>query len=236
MARDFVDISSHEIERFDPVTDAEIFQSADFLLTLPAGTGRTKEYEKVYSLNRSPGCLLFDALARSVLPPSRACVDSFHCYYVCGGIAQLECGLIMAKLQSAGASLSTLLDLCRSAGWRTPGRGHHIAFSDCKTLLDARIYEDRLFRGSGKQTRALVFLLGYYVARLLLETGLEPAAAECFLCLKACCSELRQLQQRWMRASATGGLWLQLQISPLELVLLAGGLLLALGPVELSLT
>ena len=129
-------------------------------------------------------------------------MDSFHCYYVCGGIAQVECGLIVAKLQEAGAALTALLDLCLSAGWRAPGRGHRAAATLLRPLFDDRVYEERQFKGTGSQTRALVFLLGYYVARLLLETGLETAAAESFLRLKTCCAELRRLQHCWTAASA----------------------------------
>ena len=187
----FVDICESRFSSLHIASDPEIFAAADHLATI-AKAGERAAMQKAYGFNFVPGSLLQDADARHRMPPSCACNDVLHCYYV-NGVAPWEVGLAMRELQSI-RDLDALWQLVQDEGWQPRGQTH----GDVKSCFRCNLYDSNDgFKGSGNMCWNFVFLLYYLVHQLLHKADLKPAVCRsCFL-LKSISAELRRL--RWLK-------------------------------------
>ena len=160
--------------------------------------------EKAMGVSRDLRGLLFDVAARAMLPPSKASVDTLHCYYT-QGCASWEVAHLLRHLIDIGVSLSELRDAAVAAEWRLPGQGHIPACGTLRAILHENMLKDEgegHYRGQGQQCRKLVFLLSYYCCALLSGRAESAAIAESFSLLVRCCRELRRLAYSWAPLAA----------------------------------
>ena len=125
--------------------------------------------EKALGVNRDLRSILFDPVARPLLLPSQASVDTLHCYFS-KGCASWELAFLLRHLSEIGITQKEPLDAAVSAERRLPRRGQVPACSTLRELLHENMLkndEEGHYRGPGHQTKKLVFLMGYYNSLLL---------------------------------------------------------------------
>ena len=187
-----VSIFEHDRSQFQYVADEEYFRLADRIAGMPDGANKT-EMEKCHGFKHTPEGIMFRP-ERERMPVSSVCNDSFHCYFVCSGVACVEEALLMNVFKDLNISSEDLVALMLLADWKCAGRGHLSCAAQIKRLFWTCMWEEGSFKGTGQECWKLVFLLHYYVERLLRERGLEIDVCDSFAALKECCGILRALR------------------------------------------
>ncbi|CAE7660659.1 unnamed protein product [Symbiodinium sp. CCMP2592] len=184
----FVDICESRFHSFHIASDSEIFAAADHLAAI-ATAGERARMQKAYGFNFVPGSLLQDADTRERLPPSCACNDVLHAYFV-NGVASWEVGLAMRELQSI-RDLDALWQLVQDEGWQPRAE----TAGELKSCFRSTLYDSNDgFKGNGALCWNFVFLLYYLVHKLLHKAELKPAVCRSFFLLKSISAELRRLK------------------------------------------
>ena len=98
----FLDIRVDTLDRCDRAGDAEIFDWIDSLRAKKDTlTEAAFEQEcKLSGFNLTPGSILTDAAARSVLGPNASCFDPMHLYFTCGGLGCKESTLLVKRAKA----------------------------------------------------------------------------------------------------------------------------------------
>ncbi|CAJ1457739.1 unnamed protein product [Effrenium voratum] len=189
------DITEARRERFMPATDRDRFLAADALSLEPSRAAQ-KRRSVVLGLNHVAGGLLQDALARAHMPPSSFCVDAFHVYFS-NRIACQELGLVVERLRAEGISLDAFRAEACAHEWRYPSHGRSSGPARVSALLATKMFDEKTYRGSARDTIVCVFLLCYY-----LETKDLPsmrAVWASYVLLTRCVGEIRRLRYQWRR-------------------------------------
>eukprot|EP00435_Cladocopium_sp_Y103_P038633 s115_g10.t1 len=139
---------------------------------------------------RSPTCL-------RILPLERFCNDSMHAYFA-NGICSVEIALLIDTVQHVtGKSIADIRQCVVDAGWQR--HRMHVRHGEnqywTKRLFTEAYFGSAMYKGSAKQTLALLSLLRWICENVWLRVpGLE-AAAQCFLKLCSCVECLRTIGQ-----------------------------------------
>ena len=163
----FLDIRVDTLDRCDRAGDAEIFDWIDSLRAKKDTlTEAAFEQEcKLSGFNLTPGSILTDAAARSVLGPNASCFDPMHLYFTCGGLGCKESTLLVKRAESLlHLSLRQIQQIAKETDWKRPGH--------CSTARSPgwrqRLFHEKLFSGSWKgratDCEAMLPLLGVIIA------------------------------------------------------------------------
>ena len=155
-----IGIHEHDASKFCLRADQDLFQALELMRTI-----RTKKdlayREKAIGFNFHARGLLFDRLARGLLPPSKSSVDTLHCYFA-QGCASWEVAYLVRHLRGLGVSLEELRHATLRAEWRLAHEARSPAASTLQALLTEKMLKDEIeghYRGQAHQTRKMVFLL-----------------------------------------------------------------------------
>ena len=199
----FVTISAHDLSCFDPRTDAAYTEAARSVAAAPTRKARNQK-EQSTGLRFLPHGLLFCTQARTKLPFSASVTDVLHDYYA-NGVCSTEIGLMVAELAERGVDLNQLLEAALESSWREAGMGKRFRPMHLRSLLATKMYaegEHGAFRGDGDQCRALLFLVHYYVQRLLIDTGHGSAKTMSYVALIEVAREIWALSARVERVTS----------------------------------
>ena len=191
----FCTITESQPCKFLKFADADYFEAAQKIQETHIKS-RREDLEKTLGITHAAGGLLLDRTARLHLPPSSSCVDVLHVYFA-NGVASWEAAQMMEIIHEEGISVETLRDSASSSNWLVPGSRNKVAACYIRRLLDPRMFQDKTFKGQGRETWNLVLLLQYYVAELL--ENKRKDATDSFSLLHSICSELRRLKYRMMQ-------------------------------------
>lgn len=115
-----VEITEDNIRKFDQISDAEWFETADALVPRQGVRRSAKDLdnlEKSCGLNYNAHGLLFDPEMRKVVPPSTATYDSMHTYFN-HGIASNETHVFLERAQEkVGLTYAIIHKYISTAGW-----------------------------------------------------------------------------------------------------------------------
>ena len=191
----FCTIAEWDASKFRHFDDRAYFEAVDALGRIATRAER-EEREKMLGIRYVANGLLSDATARQHLGPDSMCTDVLHAYFS-HGIVNWEIGLMMSKVLSAvGMSLSRLADSAVASPWHSCGQGQEATASSLKRLLNDKMFDEDAYKGGGRETWNLLFLLFYYVSQVL--PGRREQELRCFHRLKECANELRQLKYRFL--------------------------------------
>ena len=180
------DITEARWERFMPATDRDWFLAADALSLEPSRAAQ-KRRSVVLGLNHVAGGLLQDALARAHMPPS-----SFFLQW--NRVPGARPG---GGDRAEGISLDALRAEACAHEWRYPSHGRSSGPARVSALLATKMFDEKTYRGSARDTIVCVFLLCYY-----LETKDLPsmrAVWASYVLLTRCVGEIRRLRYQWRR-------------------------------------
>ena len=128
-----IGIHEHDASKFCLRADQDLFQALE-----PMRTIRTKKdlayRKKAIGFNFHARGLLFDRLARGLLPPSKSSVDTLHCYFA-QGCASWEVAYLARHLRGLGVSLEELRHATLRAEWRLAHEARAPATSTLQALL-----------------------------------------------------------------------------------------------------
>ena len=97
----FVHISEHNFNRFDPQSDADMFEVADAIKASVLGGVRNVGKLQMFSgLNYTEQSILFDPEVRIYMAPSNICYDPMHIFFS-SGILGLEITLLFEAINEA---------------------------------------------------------------------------------------------------------------------------------------
>eukprot|EP00435_Cladocopium_sp_Y103_P059483 s230_g21.t1 len=124
----------------------------------------------------SPACL-------QMLPLERCCNDSMHAYFA-NGICSVEIALLIDAVQRVtGKSIADIRQCVVDAGWQR--HRMHVRHGEnqywTKRLFTEAYFGTAMYKGSAKQTLALLSLLRWICESVWLRVAGLEAAATCFL-------------------------------------------------------
>eukprot|EP00438_Fugacium_kawagutii_P035293 Skav215241 [mRNA] locus=scaffold811:68130:69437:- [translate_table: standard] len=176
---------------FQVNTDQQIYNQCDRLASC-----RTKAelemMEKCSGLTYDADALMFDAVQRVKMPPSRIIYDYMHTY-LCNGVASWEvCLFLEALFAHTDLRLDDLRQSIADDSWKRAGAYP----SYIKNLLRPRLLGEGLYKGQAHQTRAVLPLLRYYVAKVVGPSGHLPQGfLDSFFCVCKIDCLVRRMQQ-----------------------------------------
>eukprot|EP00435_Cladocopium_sp_Y103_P022980 s3731_g5.t1 len=138
----------------------------------------------------SPACL-------QMLPLERFCNDSMHACFA-NGICSVEIALLIDAVQQVtGKSIADIRQCVVDAGWQR--HRTHVRHGEnhfwTKRLFTEAYFGSAMYKGSAKQTLALLGLLRWICESVWLRVAGLEAAAACFLKLCSCVECLRTIGQ-----------------------------------------
>eukprot|EP00435_Cladocopium_sp_Y103_P044340 s1677_g12.t1 len=199
-SENFHGIESAKWEQFVPVKPSHWTYAVNHL-TACHRQKDIEKWEKAYGLNKHESGIMFDVEARTLMNPTDALNDALHCYY-CNGVASVEISLLVETATACGVDRESLQAEALSVQWHKPGLTLNSSQSLIKRLFKEKMFEGPVYKGDGKDTKPLVYLLAYYVTLLREEQPEMRVACESFLALKHCCYEMHQLYIRSARITA----------------------------------
>ena len=188
----FVDVTSHEPEKWICRDDDTIWSAADSLLSPMTKTALNTK-EKATGLVKNEAGLLFDVTARKMLPFSKLSFDAFH-IYLSDGIAAQEAKLLMDFLQEQGFTLEGLHDLALQSDWHMAQDIDKTVAFCLKQIFSEKLWGEHGWRGEGSQCWSMIFLLAYYAWRFLADRDAAANKLQSFMALQEVLSEMRFLK------------------------------------------
>ena len=180
-----VDISCSDCERFDPMTDADLWRAFDILSEMKAmGVGRTafEKIEKSQGVGFNAEGLLADRELRDLAPPSTYARDPMHTM-LANGVVNVEIFAYLRALAKAFPAFSykTLQEFCK-ADWKSPKARlkSNIAsvFSDAR---ESASLKDHTFKAGASEVLTVLPLLRRFVEVIVAPSGCLPAETASFL-------------------------------------------------------
>ena len=186
----FVDITNYNLSNFQEQTDGDVFQVVDAMLLEIPGLSKSalQKKETASGFHYNPQGLLFDRVAREVLPPSSFLLDTMHIYWSNGIVSWEVCELYDRWKSQAVGDLDAFLAL----DWQTSLQ------SSCTPSWRKRLgaefnFQGSTYKGSASNLQAFLPLFEYFLSRVLPGAGLLAKELECLQVLRKITIELRLL-------------------------------------------
>ena len=159
----FRTIAEANVNWFTPNTQEQLQKYIrKALIRWPEMTKKDKDIiERCLGFNVSPNTVWTSDMCCTALPLSRYMNDSMHCYFA-NGIAAVEINLLVQEVtRSTGKTIGDIKQAVLQAGWKRPGQLLREGQTKCWTgrLFVASFFLGQIYKGSAKQTRALLPLL-----------------------------------------------------------------------------
>eukprot|EP00435_Cladocopium_sp_Y103_P009622 s674_g2.t1 len=191
----FVEVSSSNMEKFDPQTYSDIFLVYDNLLEQQKVLNKTKFGKLEMATGFVANChgFLASKEARLYCPPSCWLLDVMHLYYS-NGCASWEVVLLVEQIQRHGISLGLLQEVFQTTEWK---RRHSSKNSPSfrKSLVHESMFSGESYRGSAEDLKALLPLLYFHVEETLGRAGHLKSELKSFTLLLQIHYELARLRK-----------------------------------------
>ena len=198
-----IGIHEWDMAKFRTRTDEDFFHAVEEMRNI-RGRAELALREKAMGVNRNLRGLMFDAVARRLLPPSQATVDVLHAYYSTG-CASWEICYLLRHMERMGVDPSEIREAAIQAEWRLAHAGTYPGSATVRSLLHDKLLKDaeeKHYRGQAHETRKTLLLLGYYADLLLSGVPDSENIRRSLALLVRCCRELRILAASWRPLAA----------------------------------
>ena len=187
----FVDITNYNLSNFQEQTDGDVFQVVDAMLLEIPGLSKSalQKKETASGFHYNPQGLLFDRVAREVLPPSSFLLDTMHIYWSNGIVSWEVC--VNSTTDGKAKQLVIWMpswpligkQVCNLAVLLLGGNDWELSSISKVPLTKVQLVTYKLF----------LPLFEYFLSRVLPGPGLLAKELECLQVLRKITIELRLL-------------------------------------------
>ena len=193
----FRTIAEANVNWFTPNTQEQLQNYIrEALIRWPEMTKKDKDIiERCLGFNVSPNTVWTSDMCCTALPLSRYMNDSMHCYFA-NGIAAVEINLLVQEVtRSTGKTIGDIKQAVLQAGWKRPGQLLREGQTKCWTgrLFIAAFFLGQIYKGSAKQTRALLPLLLWLAESVWSKIESLRPMVDSFMKLCQCVTCLRKI-------------------------------------------
>ena len=186
-----VSIAESDPERFDLMTDEDVWEAVDLLADQSGVLNLTNmsSLQTRMGMNHNPRGLLQDKDLRVYIQPSTFCYDPGHVYYS-NGIVPWEIGWYINSLKEEFPEiLQKLLQYLSDDRWRMHS-GIHISI---RSLANPKLFKDD-YKGNASESMSLLPYLACFAAEVVLPKGRCRAESKSIIALHQVCREHRRLK------------------------------------------
>lgn len=172
-------LSHLDAGHFVLATDEDLWQAQDELIRQSSlvRKGELEKLETACGQRCEPLGLLACQELRPYVKPTRSVYDAMHCYF-CGGIAEVECDLLFARLTGIGFSVENITAFCNDR-WR-PRR--------------KLVFTTKGLKGMAREVLTTVFVFWHLCITVLQPHGLLPAECASWCALAKIVQCLQQVK------------------------------------------
>ena len=189
----FVEVSEWDSSKFVPVSDQEYSDLAAELRSLTR-VSHIAKFEQTSGLKRLVHGVLFDEIAKRILPPSMALNDVTHVYCT-NGIVSWELGLLYTSLRThfPNFSMSMLGESAVTEGFTGPGASGHTSAAYIRRMFHEDLF-DPDYKANAERQWSIVPLVRYYLHTTFAEKRVAVEEIRSFDALADVMAELRRLR------------------------------------------
>ena len=200
-----VDIACADSARFDPQTDADLWQAHDRLATLKREPRMTKKQftleERASGVSFDEAGLLHDVELRAIFPPSCYARDPMHTM-LAGGVMSTEMYAVIRALSAEipGFSFSTLAAFA-GATWQFPKCRAKINLPNIfSAVREAATWKDKSFKAGASETLAVIPIVRYFIDLMVPDGSMQSERAS----FMAACHVVDLMQAVKLQCTAAG--------------------------------